>query len=363
MPQDVPVDTIIQGDCIETMAQLPEKCVDLIFADPPYNLQLSRELWRPNMTMVDAVDDEWDQFSSFEAYDQFTTAWLTACRRVLKDRGTLWVIGSYHNIYRVGKILMDLDFWTLNDVVWIKTNPTPNFRGVRLTNAHETLIWVKKAGDQSYTFNHHAMKVYNEGKQMRSDWVIPVCPPYERVKLNGEKAHSTQKPEALLERVIVASSLPGDLVLDPFSGSGTTAAVAKRLGRHFIGIDQEETYVRVARERVANVAAPTADELEALIPPDAKKPEKVAFTRLLELGLLKAGDQLTHKKNGAVAIVQADGSLVSGEHKGSIHRVGALVQGHPACNGWDHWTYRDPETGRQELIDVLRGRAREAKPA
>ncbi len=358
MPQDVPIDTVIHGECVEQMNGLPEKCVDLIFADPPYNLQLSKDLFRPNMTRVDGVDDEWDQFESFEAYDRFTTAWLGACRRVLKDTGTLWVIGSYHNIYRVGKILMDLGFWTLNDVIWVKTNPTPNFRGVRFTNAHETLLWVKKTGDQTYTFNHHAMKAYNDGKQMRSDWLLPLCPPYERVRLNGEKAHSTQKPEALLERVIVASSLPGHIVLDPFLGSGTTAAVAKRLGRHYIGIEQDETYVRLARDRIDGVPAPTPEQLEALIPPDAKKPPRVAFSRLLQSGLLEAGDRLTLKGTGDVAIIQPDGSLVCGEHKGSIHRVGALVQGHPACNGWDHWQYTD-EQGTLRLIDELRAQVRE----
>lgn len=362
------VDRIIHGDCVEQMAALPEKCADLIFADPPYNLQLRGELWRPNMTRVDGVDDPWDQFGSFQEYDDFTVAWLRACRRVLKDTGTLWVIGSYHNIYRVGKILMDLGYWILNDVVWVKTNPMPNFRGVRLTNAHETLIWAKKSQKQKrYTFNHHAMKAYNEGRQMRSDWELPLCTGAERIKVNGKapearfrrKAHTTQKPEALLERVIVASSLPGDLVLDPFAGTGTTCAVAKRLGRRWVGIDSDPAYVRVAQARLDAVPEPTAEELVALAPPDAKKPERLPFRRLLELGLLKPGDRLTHVKTGDVAVVQEDGELVCGELRGSIHRVGREVQGLPACNGWSHWTYHDPATGEPVLIDVLRAKARE----
>jgi DNA modification methylase len=355
MTVDLPLDQIILGDCIEELAGLPEKCVDLVFADPPYNLQLKDELWRPNMTKVDAVDDEWDQFSGFEQYDIFTEQWLRACRRVLKDTGTLWVIGSYHNIYRVGKILMDLGYWILNDILWIKTNPMPNFRGVRFTNAHETLLWAKKSDKQKrYTFNHHAMKAYNGGLQMRSDWTLPLCTGPERIMVNGEKAHATQKPEALLERVIVASSMPGDVVLDPFFGTGTTGAVAKRLGRRWIGVEREEAYMRVAQERIDRVMAPTGEELDALLPPDAKKPARLPFVRLLRLGLLEPGDELVHTRIRAVAVIQEDGSLVSGEHKGSIHGVGAKVEGLPACNGWDHWFYTDKETGERKLIDELR---------
>jgi modification methylase len=354
-----PFDTIIHGDCIEELARLPEKSVDLVFADPPYNLQLRGELWRPNLTRVDAVDDAWDQFSSFEQYDYFTEQWLKGCRRVLKDTGTLWVIGTYHNIYRVGKILMDLGYWILNDVVWVKTNPMPNFRGVRLTNAHETLLWAKKSETQKkYTFNHHEMKRYNGGKQMRSDWYLPLCTGAERLKVNGEKAHTTQKPEALLERVIVASSVPGDVVLDPFFGSGTTGAVAKRLGRHWIGIENDEGYVRVAQERLDAIPWPTPEELEELVPIDARKPERVAFTRLLELGLLRAGDRLTHAQTGDVATVNADGSLTCGAHRGSIHAVGRMVQGARACNGWVTWQYMGPD-GEPALIDRLRDQARD----
>ena len=354
------LDRIIQGDCVEEMANLPEKCADLIFADPPYNLQLEGDLWRPNMTKVDGVDDEWDKFGGFEEYDEFTTSWLSACHRVLKDTGTLWVIGSYHNIYRVGRVLMDLGYWILNDVIWVKTNPMPNFRGVRFTNAHETLLWVKKSKKQKrYTFNHHAMKVYNDGKQMRSDWTIPICSGGERIKVDGEKAHTTQKPEALLERVISSSSLPGDVVLDPFFGTGTTGAVAKRLGRRWVGIDLDPMYVGVAQARIDAVLAPSEEELESLIPSDAKKPERLPFKRLLDLGLLKEGDDLTHIKTGDVAVVQADGTIVCGDHRGSIHKVGRLVQEVPACNGWMNWSYLDDD-GISNQIAVLRDLVRDA---
>ena len=359
MSDSPPLDTILQGDCVEVLTELPEGSVDLIFADPPYNLQLNGELWRPNMTRVDAVTDDWDQFDSFEEYDRFTEAWLRACRRVLKPTGAIWVIGSYHNIYRVGRIMMDIGYWILNDILWIKTNPMPNFRGVRFTNAHETLLWCKRSKDQkSYTFNHHAMKELNEGKQMRSDWNLPLCTGAERITLNGDKVHSTQKPEALLERVIVASSLPGQVVLDPFFGTGTTGAVAKRKGRHWIGIERDERYIEIARERIAAVPAPTTEELEDLIPPDAKKPPRVPFKKLLELGLIRPRQRLTHTKTGDVATVRADGDITCGKHRGSIHGVGALVQGVQGCNGWTHWTYADAETGEATLIDELRSTVR-----
>jgi modification methylase len=372
MTKKPPLDTIITGDCIQELAKLPECCADLIFADPPYNLQLQGDLWRPNLTKVDAVTDEWDRFggpagdaqASFAEYDAFTEAWLGACRRVLKDTGTLWVIGSYHNIYRVGRILMDLGYWILNDVVWVKTNPMPNFRGVRFTNAHETLLWAKKSEKQrKYTFNHHAMKQYNGGKQMRSDWELPLCTGAERITVNGEKAHTTQKPEALLERVIVSSSLPGDVVLDPFFGTGTTGAVARRLGRHWLGIERDAGYVEVARERIAGVPEPSDAELAALLPPDAARPERVPFGKLLTLGLLQPGDRLRHTVTGTVAVVQADGKLVAGKLKGSIHGLGAQVQEAPSCNGWCHWLARDRETGAECLLDELRQRVREAEAA
>ena len=345
---------VIPGDCLEVLASLPEKSVDLIFADPPYNLQLHQELLRPNLTKVDAVTDHWDQFDDFAAYDEFTRAWLTACRRVLKDTGTIWVIGSYHNIYRVGTILMDLGYWILNDIVWIKSNPMPNFRGVRFTNAHETLLWAKRRNSKhaTYTFNHHAMKAFNEGKQSRSDWYIALCTGSERVTVNGSKAHSTQKPEALLERVIVSSSNIGDLVLDPFLGSGTTAAVAKRLRRRWIGIEREEAYIEVARRRIDAVEPWTREQLELAGYVEPTPPPRVAFKTLVDEGLIAPGTILTHRKNGAQAVVNADGTITCDEFTGSIHYVGKMVMGAPACNGWDWWEYG--EAG--EALAALRTR-------
>jgi DNA modification methylase len=310
------------------------------------------------MTLVDAVDDEWDQFGSFEEYDRFTEAWLRECRRVLKDTGTIWVIGSYHNIFRVGKIMMDLGFWTLNDVVWVKQNPMPNFRGVRFTNAHETLIWAKKSRDQKrYTFNYEAMRQLNEEKQMRSDWELPLCTGSERIRVNGEKAHTTQKPESLLYRVILASSNPGDVVLDPFFGTGTTGAVAKRLGRRWIGIERDPEYARVAQERIdVVVSAPAAEEL--FTTPSKRTAPRVPFGRLLEAGLLKPGDTLYLDKSKGTAQVAADGSLRANGRSGSIHKLGAALLGLPALNGWEHWYYRD-SAGALRPIDDLRERLRQ----
>jgi DNA modification methylase len=353
------LDQVVQGDCVEVLAGLPERSVDLIFADPPYNLQLQNELWRPNQTRVDAVDDAWDRFASFAAYDEFTRAWLGACRRVLKDTGTLWVIGSYHNIYRVGSILQDMGFWLLNDVVFIKSNPMPNFRGVRFTNAHETLLWCKKSqGQRRYTFNYHVMKTLNDGKQMRSDWELPICTGAERLKADGEKLHATQKPEALLYRVILSSSNPGDVVLDPFFGTGTTGAVAKRLGRRFIGVEREAAYVAAARARIDAVVPYAGDaEIYGRVPTKRDAP-RVAFATLLEHGLLLPGqmlyfDQQTHR----AATVLADGSLRAPDgSKGSIHKLGAQFNGTPACNGWDHWYYQHGD--ELVVIDTLREQMR-----
>ena len=354
----LPLDQIIQGDCIDVLSRLPENSIDLIFADPPYNLQLQNELWRPNMTKVDAVDDEWDRFASFEAYDRFTHGWLAACRRVLKDTGTLWVIGTYHNIYRVGKILQDLGYWILNDVVWIKTNPMPNFRGVRFTNAHETLIWAQKVRGAKYTFNHHAMKALNDDLQMRSDWEIPLCTGVERVKVNGEKAHTTQKPEALLYRVILSSSNPGDVVLDPFFGTGTTGAVAKKLHRHWIGVERDPAYVQVAQARIDTITPPPFDDAVFTFE-DRRRRERVPFGALLEHGLIQPGQTLYFGAHGDIAaVVAADGSLIYNGQRGSIHKIGALIQNAPACNGWTHWYTIDPATGAREAIDRLRERLR-----
>lgn len=354
------LDHIYQGDCREVLASLPEKSVDLIFADPPYNLQLKNELWRPNMTKVDAVDDEWDQFANFAAYDQFTREWLQACRRVLKDTGTIWVIGSYHNIYRVGTILQDLGYWFLNDVVWVKTNPMPQFRGVRFANAHETLLWCKKTHDQKkYTFNYHAMKTANDEKQMRSDWELPLCTGAERLRVNGEKVHTTQKPEGLLYRVILSSSNPGDVVLDPFFGTGTTGAVAKKLNRHFVGIERDDAYIEAAQARIDSIV-PTLFDDEVFGRFETKRTApRVAFSALLENGLLLPGQTLFFNRHlDKTATVLADGSLrIKDGTRGSIHKIGALAGNLPACNGWDHWYYQNDE-GEFVVVDALREQIR-----
>jgi modification methylase len=351
-----PVDRIIHGDCVAAMNALPEACADLVFADPPYNLQLEGELRRPNNSKVDGVDDSWDQFASSADYDRFTRDWLAGARRVLKDNGAIWVIGSYHNIFRVGAILQDLGFWILNDVVWRKTNPMPNFRGRRFTNAHETLIWAAKSREQkSYTFNYEAMKALNDELQMRSDWHLPICSGPERLKdENGAKAHSTQKPEALLHRVLLASTNAGDVVLDPFFGSGTTGAVAKRLGRHFIGIERDADYVRLAETRIESVGLPDA---EGLAVTRSKKSEpRIPFGTLVERGLLKPGQILTAMGGRYAAKVRADGTLVWKDATGSIHRIAAHVQGLDACNGWTFWHFESQ--GNQIPIDILRQKVR-----
>ena len=352
--QDLPINQILHGDCVEILQELPESSVDLIFADPPYNLQLSGELWRPNMTRVDAVDDDWDIFPSFAAYDQFTRAWLSACRRALKPDGSIWVIGSYHNVFRLAAMLQDLGFWILNDVVWIKTNPMPNFRGVRFTNAHETLIWAARSKDSKYTFNHHAMKALNDGKQMRSDWTLPICTGGERIRIDGRKAHPTQKPEGLLYRIILASSNPGDLVLDPFFGTGTSGAVAKRLHRNWIGIEREDGYVEIASQRIEATRAEANEEVVFDVSDRKRKAPRVAFSRLLESGLIRAGQQLFFRKDRVcVAKVKPDGNLLIDGFEGSIHQAARhLCEGGP-CNGWDHW-YFETEHGDLQPIDELR---------
>jgi modification methylase len=344
-------DRILIGDCVALMEKLPAGSVDAVFADPPYNLQLDGALHRPDNSRVDAVDDEWDKFASFSAYDAFTRAWLLACRRVLKRDGTLWVIGSYHNIFRVGTILQDLGYWILNDVVWRKTNPMPNFRGRRFTNAHETLIWAARSQDSRYTFNYEAMKALNDDVQMRSDWVLPICTGNERLKDEaGRKTHPTQKPEALLARVILSSTKPGDMVLDPFFGSGTTGAVARRLGRRFIGIERESQYADAAINRVAAVE-PLPQNALATTRPKREAP-RVPFGTLVERGLVKPGDRLIDAKCRHEATVRVDGTLESAGHAGSIHKVGALVQGLDACNGWTFWHIE--RDGALRPIDSLR---------
>jgi site-specific DNA-methyltransferase (adenine-specific) len=349
----LPLNQILQGDCIEILEHFPPESVDLIFADPPYNLQLRQELWRPNLTRVDAVDDDWDQFADFEAYDRFTRDWLSACRRVLKRTGTLWVIGSYHNIFRVGAILQDLNFWFLNTIVWLKANPMPNFRGVRFTNAHETLIWAQKERGAPYTFNHHGMKALNDGLQMRSDWNLPICSGKERLKVNGEKAHSTQKPEALLYRVLLASTEPGDIVLDPFFGTGTTGAVARRLRRQWIGIEREERYVEIARNRIEAVAPGSADP-ETFRSPNPRKRPRIPFGHLVESGLLQPGETLYFGKTGQLqATVLADGAISCNGERGSIHQIARKLRQAP-CNGWEQWYFDNPQSGERQPIDRLR---------
>ncbi|KPQ05787.1 MAG: modification methylase CcrM [Rhodobacteraceae bacterium HLUCCA12] len=350
----LPVNQIIAGDCIEVMNTLPEGSVDLIFADPPYNLQLKGSLHRPDNSLVDAVDDDWDRFSSFTAYDRFTRDWLRAARRLLKPDGALWVIGSYHNIFRVGAALQDAGYWVLNDVVWRKSNPMPNFKGKRLTNAHETLIWASRSEAAKYTFNYEALKALNEGSQMRSDWVLPICTGHERLKdENGEKAHPTQKPEALLHRILVGTTNPGDVVLDPFFGTGTTGAVAKMLGRDFIGIERDEGYRKAAAARLENVRRLDASALETSTSKRAEP--RIPFGQLVERGLLRPGEVLTSPR-GQVAKVRADGSLVTAEHRGSIHQVGAALEGAPSCNGWTYWQFK--RDGKLIPIDLLRQQIR-----
>ena len=358
---DLPLDQILQGDCLARLAELPDNCVDLVFADPPYNLQLKNELHRPDQSKVDAVTDAWDKFDSFAAYDAFTRRWLAEAQRVLKPSGTLWVIGSYHNIFRVGTALQDLGYWILNDVIWRKTNPMPNFRGTRFTNAHETLIWA--APDENatgYTFNYQAMKTLNDDVQMRSDWSLPICNGGERLKgEEGGKLHPTQKPEALLHRVLLASSRTGDVVLDPFFGTGTTGAVAKKLGRHFIGIEAEADYAEAAMQRIGRIEK--LDEADLQLTESPKAQPRVAFGTLVERGLVKPGTQLFGPARKVRAKVRADGSVKLGAEKnapsGSIHKMGAAAQNAPSCNGWTYWHYKDGD--RLVPIDNLRQKVRD----
>ena len=354
------LNTIRVGDCIAELAALPPHSVDVVFADPPYNLQLQGELKRPDESRVDAVDDAWDQFESFAAYDAFTRAWLLAVKRVMKPTATLWVIGSYHNIFRVGAMMQDLGFWILNDVIWRKANPMPNFRGRRFTNAHETMIWAARdPGAKNYVFNYEALKGGNEDVQVRSDWLLPICTGHERLKDgNGRKTHPTQKPEALLARVLLSASRPGDVVLDPFLGSGTSAAVAKRLRRNFIGIERDETYAAAAQARIDAISPLPESALAA--PPSAREAPRVAFSALVERGLVTPGAELTDSKGNLRAVVRADGTLAlitnASTSVGSIHRMGALAQGAEACNGWTFWHVE--QEGRRHPIDVLRARLR-----
>ncbi|MGA8324099.1 MAG: site-specific DNA-methyltransferase [Xanthobacteraceae bacterium] len=351
-----PLPLIVVGDCVAEMTKLPAASVDLVFADPPYNLQLQGDLKRPDDSRVDAVDDDWDKFSSFSVYDDFTRAWLIACRRLMKPSATLWVIGSYHNIFRVGSILQDLGFWILNDIVWRKSNPMPNFRGRRFTNAHETLIWAARdAAKHNYTFNYEALKAGNDDVQMRSDWFLPLCTGEERLKgADGKKLHPTQKPESLLARVILSASRPDDLVLDPFSGTGTTGAVAHRLRRRFIGIERSSEYAEAARERIAATEPMPEPALASFM--TAREAPRVPFSRLIERGLVEPGIKLVDAKRRHKALVRADGALSLGDTVGSIHRIGALAQGLEACNGWTFWHIETPKG--LTVIDTLRAQVR-----
>ena len=352
-------DKIIHADCLEALAKLPSASVDLVFADPPYNLQLSGTLTRPDQSVVDAVDDEWDQFDSFQAYDAQSEAWLRECHRILKPDGALWVIGSYHNIFRLGRILQDVGYWILNDIVWRKSNPMPNFRGRRFTNAHETLIWASKSEKSKYTFNYDAMKALNDGLQMRSDWVIPICTGQERIKgADGTKAHPTQKPENLLARVILSSTKRGDVILDPFFGSGTTGAVAKRLGRHYIGIEQDKNYVELATDRLASITPIIEDTL--IETAEKRALPRIPFGALLEGGWLKTGDALYDTKRRFTARVRTDGSLITEDKKtGSIHSLGAQLQEQASCNGWQFWYIE--RAGELVSIDSLRTEIRDTQ--
>jgi modification methylase len=357
--KSMPLDRILLGDCVAAMNALPPKSVDMVFADPPYNLQLGGDLWRPEGGMVDAVTDDWDKFDSLAAYDHFTRAWMTAARRILKDDGTIWTIGSYHNIFRVGAALQDLGYWVLNDIVWRKANPMPNFKGTRFTNAHETLIWCSKGENARYTFNYQAMKALNEDLQMRSDWVLPICTGAERVKVDGVKAHPTQKPEALLYRILLACTNPGDVVLDPFFGSGTTGAVAKLMDRRFIGIERDAGYAKVAQRRIDAVQPLASPDLDVM--QSKRSQPRIAFGTLVETGLFKPGMTLTDPSRRHRARVRADGSLAMGDGAGSIHQMGARAQGAPSCNGWTFWHVE--EGARLVPIDAMRQSYREQMAA
>jgi modification methylase len=349
--RELPLDQVLLGDCVRMMGMLPPASIHCIFADPPYNLQLRGELRRPDDSLVDGVDDDWDRFTDFAEYDAFTRAWLEECRRLLRKDGTIWVIGAYHNIFRIGTILQDLGFWILNDVIWRKSNPMPNFRGRRFTNAHETMIWAARGRDSRYKFNYHAMKALNDDLQMRSDWFLPLCTGPERLRnQHGLKLHPTQKPEALLHRVLLASTAPDDIVLDPFLGTGTTAAVAKRLGRHFIGIERHPAYAEAAIGRVRQEKAVPLAGLATS--PSRRDVPRIPFGSFVETGVVSPGTELRDRTRKVVATVMADGTLASGGHTGSIHKVGAAVQNAPSCNGWTFWHME--RDGAWVAIDVLR---------
>ncbi len=345
---------IINGDSLKELRKIPDETFDLIFSDPPYNLQLKNELIRPDRSKVDAVNDKWDQFENFKKYDEFTYQWLSECKRILKKNGSIWVIGSYHNIFRVGTAIQNLGFWILNDVIWNKNNPMPNFRGTRFTNAHETLIWASKNEKSKYTFNYQSLKCLNDDLQMRSNWNLPICNGAERLKKNGKKLHSTQKPEALLHRVLLASSNKDDMILDPFLGSGTTATVAKKLGRNYYGIEKEKSYFKAAEERLKNTK-PIEDDLLDTLKNNRSKP-RVPFGSLVEMGLIKPGTQIFDQKKKNNAKINVDGSIRCHNSKGSIHKVAAQISGAESCNGWTFWYFMSGKSIKP--IDHLRDKLR-----
>ena len=350
--------SILHGDSLELLKQIPDKSIDLVFADPPYNLQLKDTLYRPDQTTVEAVTNDWDKFDTYQAYDNFSLLWLKESKRVLRDGGALWVIGSYHNILRLGTSIQNLGFWILNDIIWHKTNPMPNFRGTRFTNAHETLLWCTTARKAKYTFNYQNLKELNEGKQMRSDCHIPICTGKERLReSNNQRSHPTQKPEALLYRILVSSTNKGDTVLDPFLGSGTTAVMAKKLQRNFIGFEQDKEYIKLAKKRLKQTKV-LADEV-VIMAKSRKDLPKVPFGELVEQGIIPPGAVLTDKKEKFKATVSIDGSLKIKDISGSIHQVGAKIQGLPSCNGWDFWHVKDKSSSK--LLDDIRGDYRRRK--
>ena len=351
---NLPLDQILEGDCVDLLGDFPPSSIDMIFADPPYFLQLRQDLWRPNQTKVSGVDDEWDQFQNFADYDQFSRRWLKACQRVLKENATIWVIGTYHNIFRLGSIMQDLGFWFLNDVIWIKTNPMPNFRGVRFTNAHEILIWAAKNKGSKYTFNYHTMKALNDGIQMRSNWNLPICSGPERIKVNGKKGHSTQKPEALLWRIIKASTNPDDVILDPFFGTGTTGAVAQKLGRHWIGLERDSDYIKMALKRIGQIDPDNNEQISSHPKDIQRKNARVSFVSLVNSGWLLPGQKLYFRRNmDLVAEINSDGSITLNGQTGSIHKIARQQTNGKPCNGWENWFY---ENISKELcnIDALR---------
>jgi len=348
-------ETYITEDCIQAMSNLKDNSVDMIFADPPYNLQLSKKLYRPDQTNVNGVKHTWDKFNSFKEYDKFTGTWLSHAKRVLKPNGTIWIIGSYHNIFRVGTIVQNLGFWILNDIIWLKSNPMPNFKGNRFTNAHETIIWASHNKKSKYTFNYQAMKTMNEDKQMRSDWFLPICSGSERLKISGKTLHPTQKPEVLINRIILSCSSIGDTVLDPFFGTGTTGTICKKLNRNFIGIEKNQKYMKYAKNRIKIIKTIPKSELQTVI--NHKKEIKIPFCSLIDNGLLKIGSKLHDINKKHDAIIRADGSLkLDSLIEGSIHKVGAKIQGNTACNGWQYWYYE--KNGKLLSINNLREKIR-----